>query len=159
MKQKLFSLALALPAKSGASKPAANYISGRTFVIEPNENSIETMSFQLKDNICHVTLKTDTAIYQIAFGAGEWQTGETTKRGPYLLPKTKANRVGLPPFKIAGSYRWKNENSLELTLRYIESPHTEIIICHFYKNQILVDFENSINTDSKKSALKGKLKE
>ena len=57
-----------------------------------------------------------------------WQTGETSRYGPSLVAAAKASFVGLPPLKINGAYTWKDENTLELTLRYIESPHTEKIL-------------------------------
>lgn len=163
LKQKLSTLALSLPAKS-ASSLVEKHISDKTFTIAPNEKQIETASFRFKDSICHLTLsigihskKTETDVYKLVFGPGRWKSGETTKYGPYLLPNAKANRVELPPFKVAGSYRWKDETTLELTLRYIESPHAEIIICHFDQNKISIDFQNSIDPD-KKMELKGELK-
>ncbi|MEJ7711398.1 MAG: serine hydrolase [Pyrinomonadaceae bacterium] len=156
LKGKLSSLALPLPAKSAASSVATR-ISGKTFAIEPNEQRIEAVSFQFKDETCHVALKTDAVVDNLAFGSGTWRIGETNKRGPYLLARAKTNSVGLPPHKVVGSYRWRDENTLELTLRYVESPHTETTICRFDENNITVDIQNSIETDpkSKKPVLKG----
>ena len=156
LKQKLSSLALPLPAKTSAS-PVEKNISGKTFSIAQNDNHIKTMSFQFKDSICELTLKIDAGVYQLTFGSGRWQTGETTKPGPYLLSNAKANLTGLPPFKIAGSYTWKDEHTLELVLRYIESPHTQTMICHFDKDNISVELQNSTDFGSKKSLLNGKL--
>lgn len=160
LQEKLSLLSLPLPAKSAASS-VAKRISSKTFAIEPNERQIDAVSFQFKDETCHVALKTETAVHHLAFGAGTWQMGETTKRGPYLVSRAKAYLAGLPPFKVAGSYRWKDENTLELTLRYVESPHTETILCHFDQNKITVEIQNSIETDpkSKKPMLKGALSE
>lgn len=152
--KKLASLALPLPAKSTAS-PVASRISGKTFTIGENENDIKSLSLQFTNNICYLTLKVDTATYKIGFSSAKWETGETTKPGPYLLAKAKARFAGLPPFKVAGYYNWKDENTLELTLRYIESPHTKKIICHFDKNKILMNFENSISQSNKETSLKG----
>jgi hypothetical protein len=53
--------------------------------------------------------------------------------------------VGLPPPKITSSYQWKNDTTLELKIRYIESPHTEIIVCHFDGNDLTADFGNSFD--------------
>lgn len=82
---------------------------------------------------------------------GQWQTGETTKCGPNLF----SNKVGLSSVNIAGSYNWKDENTLELTLRYIESPHAERMACHFDQNCISVDIENSQDFGRKKMLLTG----
>ena len=156
LKQKLSSLALGVPAKKMDTVLVKN-ISGKIFTIETNEKNIKTISFRVEDNICHVILKTDTAVYDLAFGSGKWETGETTMRGPYLLAKAKASYVGLPSLQVAGSYSWKDDNTLELVLRYIESPHTEKIVCQFDRTKISVDMQNSFDYGSKKTTLKGEL--
>jgi hypothetical protein len=157
LKQRLSSLALPLPAKTEAS-PIEKNISGKTFSISSNENHGEGISLQFTNNICHLTLKTDTTVYQFAFGSGKWQLGETTKRGPYLVAGAKNNRSGLPAIKIAGAYSWKDPNTLELVLRYIESLHTETTIYHFDQNKILAEIQNS-NDPNKKIELKGEIME
>ena len=76
----------------------------------------------------------------------------------------EASYVGLPPLKIAGVYSWKDDQTLELTLRYIVSPHTEKMICHVDASNITIDIENSFDYGKKKSdsyrmQLKGAVKE
>jgi beta-lactamase family protein len=154
LKQKLSSVALPSPAKTSASQLEKN-ISGKTFLIAKNDNQIKSISFQFKDGLCDVSFKTDTAVHVLTFGSGNWQTGETTRHGPYLLSSAKANQSGLPPFKIAGRYSWKDDHTLQLVLRYIESPHSERMIFDFDKNNVSVEIQNSLDYGSKKSLLKG----
>lgn len=116
LKQRLSLLALPIEEKSVDPSFVSN-ISGKTFAIEPNAGHIASMSFTFSDNMCHLLLQTDTAVYQLAYGSGVWQTGETSRRGPYLVMDANLNR--LSPFKVAGSYRWDDENTLKLVLRYI----------------------------------------
>ena len=142
LKQKLLSLALPLPA-TGKGSAVVSQILGKTIVLEPNDKHLETMNFKFLDTMCQVTMKIDTTHYNFSLGSGQWITGETTLRGPNLLMLAKAHFVGLPPPKVAGSFGWKDENTLELVLRYIESPHTETITCKFDKNKVLVDFHYS----------------
>src|SRR5206468_7337971 len=127
LQQKLASLALPIP--HDPTSASIKNINGKTFSIEPNDKHIQTMSFDFKNGICTVKTKTDTANYNLNFGSGKWQIGETTMHGPYLINAANSQK-GLPPFKIAGDYTWKDENTLELVLRYIESPHTETMLCH-----------------------------
>ena len=155
--EKLSSLALAVPVKT--ISPLEAKISGKTFALEPNENHIQNLTFNFHDGRCDVEMKTDTANYRLAFGSGKWIQDETTKRGPSLVGRAKASFVGLPPLKIDGAYSWPDENTLELTLRYIESPHTEKFTCHFNDNNISVDVANSFDYGSRKLTVKGKLKE
>ena len=157
LKQKLSKLALLPPAKT--SSPVEKSISGKTITVEPNEMKIESLSFDFRNNSCYLGIKTDTATYEIQFGNGAWKPGVTKKKGPSLVGRAKGHFAGLPPPKITSSYQWKDNNTLELRIRYIESPHTEIIICRFDDNNITVDIENSFdrNPANKKPPLKGKL--
>jgi CubicO group peptidase (beta-lactamase class C family) len=155
--QKQLSL-LSLPLETASNNlPTASGISGKTYIIGENENHIKSLRFEVQDNLCSLTVKADTATYKLSFSSPDWQTGETTKPGPYLLANAKERFAGLPPFKIAGNYSWKDSSTLELTLRYIESPHSEKIICHFNKNKILVDFKNSISQSNKEFSVEGEL--
>jgi CubicO group peptidase (beta-lactamase class C family) len=144
LQKKSASLALPLPPSNSTSN-VASAISGKTFSMEQNKNQVKNLSINFTNNNCYITLHADTSTFKIGFSPTNWLTGTTTKVGPYLLARAKARLTGLPPFKVAGHYNWKDENTLELILRYIESPHTEKITCHFNQNKISVDFESSIN--------------
>ena len=61
--------------------------------------------------------------YEIPLGFQTWALGETTLVGPYLLRPAPINFGLLGAFKTAGSCRWLDEETLEITIRYIESPH------------------------------------
>jgi hypothetical protein len=155
LKQKLSSLALPLPAKGNGSV-IVSQISGKTFALEPNYKHLKTMNFQFTDSVCKASMMFDSASYNFSFGSGQWITGETTLPGPNLLLLAKAHFVGLPPARrVAGSFGWKDEKTLELVLRYIESPHTETITCRFDKNKVSVDFRNSYAPENIQPELKG----
>ena len=156
LKQKLSKLALVPAPKS--SSPVEKIISGKTFTVESNDMNIASLSFDFRNNTCNLGIKTDTATYDIQFGSGAWKPGVTKKRGPSLVGRAKNHFVGLPPPKITSSYSWKDANTLELKIRYIESPHTEIFVCRFDDNNITVDTGNSFdkNPANKKPPLKGK---
>ena len=156
LKQNLSKLALAPPAKSTSS--VEKLISGKIFTVESNDMNVASLSFDFRNNTCYLGIKTDTAEYEIQFGNGEWKPGVTKKRGPSLVGRAKGHFVGLPPPKITSAYQWKDNNTLELKIRYIESPHTEIIVCRFDDNNMTADFGNSFdkNPANKKPPLKGK---
>lgn len=149
------SAALALPPPSkNVISPLESTISGKNFSIN-NDKTLQNISFYFNTGICQLTIKTDSAKYQIPFGLGNWAMSETTKYGPYLVAAAKSNRTGLAAFKTAGSYTWKDEKTLELTLRYIESPHTETINCIFEGDTVSVDFVSIFNKNQKRTVLKG----
>lgn len=143
LSQKLASLALPQYAK-GTSSPGINAISGATFLLSPNDNYLQSMGFLFKGDTCFVTLKDHQNAYKLAFGSGFWVRGETSRKGPSLVALAKNHLVGIPPEKVAGSYQWKDQSTLEFTLRYIESPHTETFSCRFDKTEVLIDYQSSI---------------
>lgn len=154
LRQKLSSLALPLPAGSNLIADA-NQIPDKTYVMEPNKRNIKTMKIKFKDKTGYLTMKTDTADYSFSFGSGSWKTGETFMAGPTLFSMSKALFAGLPAFKVAGSYVWKDQNTLEMVLRYVESPHHVTFVCHFEKKEILAEILNSPDPESKKTILRG----
>ena len=94
----------------------------------------------------------DTPTYSFDFGSGNWAYGATTLRGPYLESSAQSYLTGLQPFQVAGRYGWQDANTLHLTLRYIESPHTQHMICHFDGDRIRVEVKRSFAYDAPGSA-------
>lgn len=142
LRQKLATLALPLPTKSAAS-PLAKEISGKTVSMFPNAQFLQQVDFQFKDNVCHLALQTDADTFHLAFGAGKWVFGQTAKRPPALTQLAKGYFVGLPASKVAGAYRWAMPNTLELTLRYIETPHTETLRLQFEEDKMFMEIRSS----------------
>lgn len=139
---------LALPVKNTQATVFQNPIDGKTYHTEPNALHLNAIGFQFKNGICEVLFKTDSASYPVRFGPSGWQMGATTMRGPYLVGAAKHSLVDLPPFKVAGTYRWLDNSTLELVLRYIESPHSETMLCHFDGDTIAVEIKRSFNTNT-----------
>ena len=154
LKEKTTSLALPIVAKNIHSTLESS-ISGKNYGMIFGEKSFQGASVEFKNDVCTLSLKTDSITHKIPFGFGRWELSETTKFGPYLVARAKANRVGLPIFKVAGSYEWKDDKTLEMTLRYIESPHTETITCTFENDKVTVDIQNIFNKNQKRNISKG----
>ncbi len=153
LKAKAASLALPLSnINNNASYESG--ITGKTYAVFSNDNSLKNVRLDFTGSKLTLSLQTDSITHQIAFGNGYWEQGETTKFGPYLVARAQFNRVGLSPFKIAGSYTWIDDKNLELTLRYIESPHTETIRCNFEGNTLNLDFINFMNKSQKRNLTK-----
>ncbi len=154
LKEKTASLALPIAFKNIHSTLESS-ISGKNYGIISGEKSFQGANVEFKNDVCILSLKTDSTTHKIPFGFGRWELSETTKFGPYLVARAKANRIGLPIFKVAGSYEWKDEKTLEMTLRYIESPHTETITCTFENDKVNIDIQNIFNKNQKRTIFKG----
>ena len=145
--------ALSLPPLSNNTGVAVTL--SKTFVIDKNDLKINTISLKSDGKTCDFTLNVDTFKYTFKLASGKWQPGESKMQGPYLLLNAKEDFSILSPYKVEGCYAWKDNNTLQLKLRYIESPHTEIITFHFNDKQLNADVEYSFNYGSKKIALHG----
>jgi hypothetical protein len=98
-------------------------ILNKTFMFEWNHKQFEAIRIQPIDQDYKVELIINGIPHSFRFGSGAWAFGETRKLGPFMV-QAQAHFAGFPPSQVAGSYSW-NQDELELTLRYIESPHTE----------------------------------
>lgn len=154
---KLNTLSLKLPAPasdSAVSRPFAQ----KTYTLQKNERGYQSISFQFKGNTCDVKLNSNTGTYPLKFGARKWEAGTTTKLGPSLVLRARNHFAGLPPSKIVGAYVWKNSNTLQLQLRYIDSPHTETLTCQFNGDRVSIDVQNSFEKNKKYPEIIGEVK-
>ncbi len=151
LKEKIKALALSVPAKH--AETLATKINEKNFSVSGNAMQLQHISFSFLNDVCNVTFKTDVSTYKFAFGSGKWKFSETNMPGPSLTASNIENTSMIYPAKIAGSYTWKDANTLELVLRYIESPHSEIFNCHFQDNKLTVEVAKSFNFGSNKMTI------
>jgi CubicO group peptidase (beta-lactamase class C family) len=80
---------------------------------------------QLKvDSKGTVTITTkDSTQHEFKLAQGTWATGKSNLVGPYMLRAARVDLAKKAPFDYAGSYRWVDAETLEITLLYFESPH------------------------------------
>lgn len=152
LKQRLSSLALQLPAKVPES-PVAALVSSKTCVLENNDQRFESFSVKFSGDTCILSINADKTDYIIPFGAGKWTIAETAMAGPNILSRPGAISLN----KTAGSYTWIDDNTLELMLRYIESPHSIKVTCVFDKENVEVIIHLSIPPGDDLPAIKGKM--
>jgi CubicO group peptidase (beta-lactamase class C family) len=139
LKNRLSTLELPVYYKKSTS-PITEEISGKTYQFGSNEVQIQSMMLEISDTLATLYIRKASADYKLNFASGTWHYDITELPGPNLVPNK--NIDVLLPFKVAGSFTWLDNNSIELTLRYIESPHTETITCVFLDNKVGVSFNN-----------------
>ena len=139
----LASLALT-PPKGQRTSPAASRVSGQTLKLEANDLGFQIASFDFQKDACVFTLGDSHAAYPITCGFEHWRRGETA------LPATPPRLIsgGAPkrgtPSKVAASGAWTNESTFEVMLRYYETPHHDLVNCHFDGDQVTITFMSSI---------------
>ncbi len=146
LKEKLASLSLDPEKKSDLESMEAT-LNDKVFLLDSNSKKMKSAIFHFEKGICTLTIKTDTADYDLKFGSGNWVYGRTTMHGPYLVETAQGNLQHLPPFEIAGSYGWKEDKTLELELRFIQSPHTETIRCRLEGQKLNMELIKSFSPD------------
>lgn len=143
LRQALSSLVLT-PPEGEASSPLAGRVSGKVFKLDSNEMSMQRASFAFGRDGCLFTLTDSQAEYPIACGIGRWRCGETT------LPGTPPRLVsgGAPPrgtkSKVAASGAWVDQGTLQMMLRYYETPHHDTVTCRFEDGKVQIAFMTSI---------------
>jgi len=118
LKERLESLALPLPAKTPDS-PVAGELSGRKFIFEENPQSFTSFSLDFREDLCLLNLATEDVNFTIPMGHGAWIDSETGLSGPNIISKPGA----LTSNKVAAAYTWNDDSTIEVTIRYVESPH------------------------------------
>ena len=143
LKEKIRSLRLPVPQKN--TETLASTLSGKTFTASSNVLHLQAISFNFSNDMCEVKFQTDTAKYQVAFGSGKWQPGETNMPQPALTTGMIEDKSMIYPVKINGAYTWRDANTLELVLRCIESPHTQTFTCRFNGNKLAIEVAASFD--------------
>lgn len=122
------------------SSPLEREFCRKTYLFGSNDSQLQSLMLEISDTLAALHIRKASQDYILNFATGKWCYDITELPGPNLVPNK--NIDVLRPFKVAGSYTWLDNNSIELTLRYIESPHTEIITCVFLGNKVGVSFKN-----------------
>ncbi len=152
--QQLKTLALPVPQSNTKTTTSNN----KTFTLDTNKLQIRQLSFQsVNNNTYSVKFVTDAGSYTIPFGNGKWSLSQTAKPGPSLTASAIENTSMIYPTKVAGAYTWKDANTLQLVLRYIESPHTETFTCHLTGDKVTVEETKSEDFGKVKTVMNGVL--
>jgi CubicO group peptidase (beta-lactamase class C family) len=137
--------------KSSAIQPT------KPFKLEANDYGLSQISLALSDKAC--VLSADG--HSISCGWEMWQLGETALpiKPPRLIAggKPKSDAV----FKVAAHATWTDPQTLLLTLRYYETPHSDALTFRFDGDSLTLTLRDSITAMNPKgkdsrSPLKGK---
>ena len=157
LRESLASLALPLPSGQLTS-PLVGSITGKAFRLNANDLDLQSVAFTFEGDAALVTFRTAQNVYAITNGLGHWRNGETA------LPGTPPRIIsgGAPPagtkHTVAASGAWKDEQTLELLWRYDETPHHDLVTCHFDGDKVAIEFQASINKGKdKRPVLQGQI--
>ncbi len=92
--------------------------------LEKNQFDFTRMQIKTKGDAAELIITTkDSTQHSFKLGFRTWGMGKTNLIGPYMLRAARVDLAKKAPFDYAGSYRILDDQSIEITLRYFESPH------------------------------------
>lgn len=137
---KLNSLSI-LPVEGEASTLITSQVSGRTYAVDENELTIQTITFSFTETTSAITLKTTGSRETILCGYGLWQRSQTTLfKQPLLFDQAW----------VATSGAWTSEDTFTIIFRLYETPFYYTMICHFADNEMLMEIQINVSLESTK---------
>ena len=146
LKQRLGSLRLE-PSKQIPTSPLVALISGKEFTLQPNEFQAQKIQLSFKDGTCAFVVSNGKDKHEIICGINKWVEQRNEKKG---TPFPVEGRMDVPT-AIAGSATWIDDKTLLMTLRLIESCHSNGFTFIFEDNNVTVKFHSSISQGNPKS--------
>lgn len=128
LKQKLNALTLS-PVVGDQSSPMASEVSGKTYSMEANPGSIQSISFNFESSPAQITLSTDSEENTVGMGYREFESGEL----PY--PQLSSR-------KVAVNGAWENPHTYTVQFVYCETPQSTKMTFRFEGNELSLDMEN-----------------
>lgn len=142
LKQTLAGLHLQLP-EGKAPVDLARLAGKGNFDLKSNSLGFKGGSINFSSNVYALELFGSVA-NQVARGNHSgWLRHETALTSPRIIAGGAPKPGTLQ--KVAGHAEWKDDKTLELTLRYYETPHHDTITCKFDGKKISISFLDSIH--------------
>ncbi|MHA8077298.1 serine hydrolase domain-containing protein [Aquirufa sp. TARAVU-A1A] len=96
----------------------------KSIALEKNQFDFARMQMQTTGDAATLIVTTkDSTQHTFKLGFRTWGIGKSNLVGPYMLRAARVDLAKKAPFDYAGSYRILEDQSIEITLRYFESPH------------------------------------
>ncbi len=148
-KKRLDELALKTP-KGAATSPVAAKVSGKAFVLDANDQKAKSVTFKLEGSHVSALFQYEGGERKLEGGIGKWASGVA----PFNGVAPFANQ---PAEKFAGQAAWTNDNTLVMTLCFVETPYIQTVTCAFDNDSVKVDVRENVGFGpTQRPALVGK---
>jgi CubicO group peptidase (beta-lactamase class C family) len=145
---KLARLTVPIPQGKNAS-PRSESLSGKTYRFTPNDQKIETVTFDFGKDDLKLTVKDGAGTHTVACGMGKWKQSETT----FLQQRVWGNSPPTKTCKSAVYGAWKDENTLLIKTSLVETPFSPVLAFRFDTNRVTLDVQGIIGFGSTERAL------
>jgi CubicO group peptidase (beta-lactamase class C family) len=131
------------PPRLAAGSPIAAKILGKEFILDKNPFNAKSVSFSFTGDTCVFTLKEDgKPDIIITNGINHWIRKGNLKPSAHSLFSLR--RIDFDSI-VAASAGWKDDNTLLLTWRFIETVHGDSLTCVFDDDKITIKPLFSVN--------------
>jgi CubicO group peptidase (beta-lactamase class C family) len=142
--ERLASLAAPRRLYSRAS-PAAERISGATWIAEDNPMGISEVRIDCGAAACTFTLVDDGGAHTMTADIGGWREGVSTMPGRELH-----HGYALDGAPIVAGARWVDERTLELTWIFVGSAFRDTVVCQVDGDHLSVDRSVNVNSAARR---------
>ncbi len=132
---------LEAPVSSQANKPL-----NTEMILDKNPFDFAKMALKSNGDAATLTISTkDSSNHTFKLGFRTWGIGKSNLVGPYMLRAARVDLAKKAPFDYAGSYRILDDQSIEITLRYFESPHHWTMIWKSNGLEVINSYEPKVS--------------
>jgi CubicO group peptidase (beta-lactamase class C family) len=139
LRKKQLALSIKTSSQQLAKSEFESKISGKEFMFEDNDYKIQSLYFGFDHEICSYGVKREGHISVIKAGPGSWVTTNSALLSLLAPPRNIPTRsidanymVPQSSVKAGAFYSWTDNNTMEITARYIEENlGAQTIVCRF----------------------------
>jgi len=129
------------PGKNSSS--ITNTISSKKFILDNNALGAKALTFNFTNGICELTASYENGDRKLSFGMNKW---EKQRNGILLNTQLPFPVSSLPNVvsPVAANATWKDEKTLYLEIRPVETVTGDSITCTFTNDTIKLVFLDSV---------------
>jgi hypothetical protein len=133
-----------LPPVGGINLPTVIPFNGKRYRIEDNPQGISQFSLSVAKTGWTLELEDKKGKHAFRGGVYEWREGLTdlSYLPLKLLPTPVPNETET---RYAASGVWKNANTFQITIRFIETAHYDTLTCQFADNKVQIISRGSLS--------------
>jgi CubicO group peptidase (beta-lactamase class C family) len=128
---RLRSLALNPPQQQSEST-REGAISGKVYRLDENNEQWQSFSIQFEKDEATTAFHNNDREHRVRLGRGSWTEG------------VSCIHQGID-HRVASSFTWQNPDTLELTLRFVETPFCHTVVCRFEEREIVLEYKPNVS--------------
>jgi hypothetical protein len=142
---------LMLPPPAGAeTSPMSPAISGKTFHFQANPMRLESLSFDFSTRR-ELTIRLGRGRHLIVCGFNDWVENQTTLFAQPRRANARPSSVSTESQPVCASAVWTAEDTLQVTLRRVETPFYNTLACRFADDRVEVTTTTNVGFGPEKA--------